>query len=173
MNYKDIKPFTPDGGYQVDIPLAYLIDSVDRYTKEYDLDLDPDFQRGHVWTDNQRIRYVEYLFREGQSSRIIYFNHHSWQGSYNKSHRLTIVDGLQRLTACLMILNDEIPIFGTLKSEFTGKMSIMIGLKFAINNLKTRAEVLQWYLDLNSGGTVHADSEIKRVKALLETEQKS
>jgi len=37
-----------------------------------------------------------------------------------------------------------------------------------VNNLKTRKEVLQWYIEFNSGGTVHTDAEIQRVKKLLE-----
>lgn len=43
-------------------------------------------------------------------------------------------------------------------------------IKININNLKTREEVLQWYIDFNSGGTVHSKSEIDRVKKLLEEE---
>jgi hypothetical protein len=42
------------------------------------------------------------------------------------------------------------------------------GLKFNINDLKTKAEVLQWYLDFNTGGTVHSDEEITRVRKMLE-----
>lgn len=31
--------------------------------------------------------------------------------------------------------------------------------------------VLQWYLDMNTGGTVHSEEEIARVRNLLEQEQ--
>jgi hypothetical protein len=31
---------------------------------------------------------------------------------------------------------------------------------FAVNDLPTRAAVLQWYLDLNTGGVVHTSHEI-------------
>lgn len=40
-----------------------------------------------------------------------------------------------------------------------------------VNNLKTREEVLQWYIDFNAGGTVHSKEEIDRVKKLLEEEK--
>jgi hypothetical protein len=36
---------------------------------------------------------------------------------------------------------------------------------------KTRAEVLQWYLDLNTGGVVHTDEEIAKVERMLEAEK--
>jgi len=43
-------------------------------------------------------------------------------------------------------------------------------MKINVNDLQTRAEVLQWYIDFNSGGVVHTAEEIARVKALLEKE---
>ena len=36
------------------------------------------------------------------------------------------------------------------------------------NNLKTKKEVLQWYIDMNTGGTLHTAEEIKRVKKLID-----
>jgi hypothetical protein len=43
-------------------------------------------------------------------------------------------------------------------------------IKLNINDLKTKKEVLQWYLDFNTGGTVHTEEEIVKVKKLLEQE---
>ena len=37
-----------------------------------------------------------------------------------------------------------------------------------LNDLKSQREVLQWYIDLNSGGTPHSSEEIQRVKQLME-----
>ena len=39
---------------------------------------------------------------------------------------------------------------------------------FNVNNLKTRADVLRWYLEMNTGGTPHSKEEIKRVEELYE-----
>lgn len=36
-----------------------------------------------------------------------------------------------------------------------------------VNCLQTRKDMLQWYIDMNSGGTVHSEEEINRVKKLL------
>ena len=33
--------------------------------KEDNLDLNPDFQRGHVWNYDQRVRYLEFIFQGG------------------------------------------------------------------------------------------------------------
>jgi hypothetical protein len=108
------------------------------------------------------------LIRGGQSSKILYFNHPGWTGSYEGE--FVLVDGLQRLTACLKFLRNEIPIFGHFRQEFTGHMPSLITIKCNVNKLKTRREVLQWYLELNTGGVVHSDEEIERVRKLLEQE---
>ena len=43
------------------------------------------------------------------------------------------------------------------------------GFRWHVNDLSTYSEVLQWYLDLNSGGTVHTEEELNRVQQLLST----
>lgn len=37
-----------------------------------------------------------------------------------------------------------------------------------VNDLKTKREVLQWYVQMNNGGTPHSAEEIERVKKLME-----
>ena len=37
-----------------------------------------------------------------------------------------------------------------------------------INNLKTRGQVLEWYLQLNDRGVVHTKEELDKVRRLLE-----
>ena len=39
---------------------------------------------------------------------------------------------------------------------------------FNVNDLKTKKEVLQWYIQMNAGGTPHSAEEIERVKKLME-----
>lgn len=80
------------------------------------------------------------------------------------------VDGLQRLTAIRKFLNNELSIFGgNYLDDFEDKKVLLrtMSLRINVNNLKTRKEVLQWYLDFNTGGTVHSDEEIERVRKLL------
>lgn len=42
-------------------------------------------------------------------------------------------------------------------------------IKVNINNLKSKKEVLQWYIDMNAGGTPHTNEEINRIKKMIET----
>lgn len=169
MNYQDIEQFTSVGSYQVDIFLDYFMNAMDRYAG-YGLILNPDFQRGHVWTEAQQVEFIEFLLRGGRSGKIIYFNHPNWMSGLDGE--FVVVDGLQRITALQRFYRNEIKAFGKYEKEFTGKPGFECGLKFNINNLKTRREVLQWYLELNSGGTPHKESELDRVREMIKKELK-
>jgi hypothetical protein len=171
MKFSDIPMFTRDGDYEINIFLEHLENKIKEFKEDYDLELNPDFQRGHVWTEDQQIAYVEFYLKGGKTARIIYFNCPYWY-DYNKGNYdmgMVCVDGLQRITALRRFLNNEIKVFGHYYKEFedTPRMT-NDGLKFNINNLKTKKEVLQWYLEFNTGGTVHSQEEIERVKKMLE-----
>lgn len=79
------------------------------------------------------------------------------------------VDGLQRITSIQRFINNEIKVFGSFYKEYEDPRSLNTkGLIFHVNNLKTKKEVLQWYIDMNTGGTLHTAEEIKRVKKLID-----
>lgn len=169
MRYKDIPRLTSAGHYQVNMPLRNITKRLQEYKDEMGLNLEPIFQRGHVWTEEQQIKYVEYLLRGGESSRTIYFNCPWWHyqvgsGGYRD---FVCVDGLQRLTAVCAFMENKIPAFGLYCSQFDEKIPYDYDLLFNVNDLKTEQEVLQWYIDLNEGGTPHTKEEILRVKSLL------
>jgi len=166
MNFTDI-PKLPFASYSVDIDWDYLESWLDKKQHEpYSIEIEPDFQRYHVWNDNQRTSYIEWILRGGFSGRDIFWNCAGWQDNYEGP--LQLVDGLQRLTAVRMFLKDEVKAFGYFRSEFKGRMRMMdCRFKFHINNLKTRKEVLEWYLSINTGGVVHTKQEIDKVRKML------
>ena len=75
--FKEIPQFTRDGSYAIDCSLPFLKDWVADEQNE-GLELNPDFQRGHVWTREQEIAYIEFLLRGGRTGRDLYFNKPSW-----------------------------------------------------------------------------------------------
>lgn len=168
--FKNIPQFTRTPTYRVDMSISCLDHEIERYTKVYNLQLTPDFQRGHVWAKKQQIDYLEFFFRGGATGKEIYFNHPGWLINYTGD--FVLVDGLQRITAFLDFLNNKIKIFGSYYKEFEDEMSfIAYTLKFNINDLKTRKEVLNWYLEMNSGGTVHSKKELNKVRELIAKEK--
>ena len=168
MKFRDISQLTSDGNYQVNMSLEYITGWINENVQDLGLQLNPDFQRGHVWTEEQQIKYMEYLLKGGKSARVIYFNHPNWMMSWKGE--FVCVDGLQRLTTCMKFMNDELKVFGYYYSDFEDKLR-HIDLLINVNNLKTRKEVLQWYIEFNTGGTVHTDEEINKVKRLLDEEK--
>lgn len=168
--FKDIPAFTRDGSWQCDFDFKYLLEFIDEHIKEYGLQLNPDFQRGHVWTEKQQIAWLEFFLRGGKTGRILYFNCSWWQGRKNEGeyNDFVCVDGLQRITAIRRFMNGEISVFESYINEYEDDMSIVRhNIKVNINNLKSEKDVLQWYVDMNAGGTPHTSEEIERVKKMI------
>ena len=165
--YRDIPQFTRDSNYHVDISWDYMFNGwLADMVNSANLNIDPDFQRGHVWSENQQIRYCEFILRGGKSSKELYFNAPNWPTMNDKP--MVLVDGKQRLEAVRRFMFNEIPVFGYFCHEFEDRLD-MIKARFSvnINNLETDAEVLQWYLDLNDGGVVHTEAELEKVRKML------
>lgn len=59
--FSDIPQF-PKSTYAVDIGIHYIKETLKEY-KEWGLNIDPDFQRGHVWTKQQQTAFLEFWFR--------------------------------------------------------------------------------------------------------------
>lgn len=166
--FKEIPQMTRSAPYAVDVSWAFLPDHYYTSVAEYGLDVYPDFQRSYVWTSEQKVRYVEYILRGGHSGRDIYCNCPTWNKMLDAKDYV-LVDGRQRLDAVLSFLNNEFPIFGGhFRRDYTDRPGILnAAFRWHVNDLSTRDEVLQWYVDLNAGGTIHSPEEIDRVRGLI------
>lgn len=87
---KDILRF-PFSGYCADVSLDHVNRHVQDHIETLNLDLDPIFQRGHVWSRKQQTAFIEYLLAGGTSGRDLYFNHPGWMTSFKGNY--VIVDG--------------------------------------------------------------------------------
>lgn len=169
IKFESIPRFTQVSDSGVNIAWTSLEKTIAEY-QNWSLDLNPDFQRGHVWSLEQRIRYVEFIMRGGRSSKDILTNCPRWHAGGTKD--FVLVDGKQRIESVRMFMRDELPVFGGhVASDFDYLDTLTCHFKWHVNELATRAEVLKWYLDLNSGGVVHTDDELDRVRGLLEAEK--
>lgn len=173
MRIRDIPQFTRWASYSVDVNWAYLPKYIAESQRDFGLDLEPDFQREYVWTPEQKTRYVEYILRGGTSGRDIHTNHPNWNHGMSGGPYV-VVDGKQRISAILGFLNNEVPIFGgTYYQDFEDRLMATspARVRWHVNDLATREEVLQWYLDLNSGGTVHTQAELDKVRRMIDEAQ--
>lgn len=163
--------------YEVDVPFAYLEDGLASYARDWGgLDLMPDFQRGHVWTPQQQVAFIEAVLRGALSTAglLIQWNCANWNDA-DYAGELPLgfqcIDGLQRMTAVRGFMAGEVKPFGLSvrdldDSGFSARRA-KYQLRFAVFDFGTKAELLRHYLALNTGGTPHSQSELNRVRALL------
>lgn len=169
IRLSEVPKLIPTNNYYVNQPLDSLLERIEHDVAR-GLDLNPDFQRGHVWNIEQRIAFVEFVLQGGKPNPI-FFNHEGWMKSFDGEY--VVVDGKQRLTSMMMFLRNEFTVFKNLDSEGIGYYARefdMLGrydLVFLVNDLQNRELVLQWYLQLNKGNIQHSDEEIKRVENML------
>jgi hypothetical protein len=124
------------------------------------------FQRGHVWTESQQIAYIEYVLRGGKE---VWFNYPGWDGpDHIDNARMVCVDGLQRITAVNRFNNNEIKAFGRYKSDYYGVLGVNdYTFDIYVNDIIEERDVIEWYLEMNSGGTPHSAEELDRVRKLI------
>lgn len=168
MKFKDIETF-PKGYYNVDVGLKYFEKHLNSWNEPKfgsPLILNPEWQRGHVWKDSQKIAFMEYFLKGGRTGRNLIFNCSSWDTSYNTP--IYCVDGLQRITATLDFLNNRIKVFGIYFKDFEDFPTNDHTFHFQMLKIENKKQLLKIYLDLNSGGTPHNPKELKRIAEMLE-----
>ncbi|MPQ69431.1 DUF262 domain-containing protein [Pseudomonas sp. MWU12-2323] len=138
------------------------------------LELIPDFQRGHVWTVEQQVHFIENCLRGvvASSGYLIQFNCTSWSDDDSGTDLppgLQCVDGLQRYTAITQFVKGEVLPFGLSAGDLAGTLfdPKRFHMKVAIHDFTKRADLLEHYLSINAGGTPHSAEEISRVRDLL------
>ena len=164
--------------YSCDVDWRRMQGALDRYAEDYgSVELNPDFQRGHVWTEAQQIHYVENALRGivAQTAFVIQLNCPNWENDDYQGELprgMQCIDGLQRLTAIQRLMAGDIKPFGLSLEDLEYSSFSLKGVSYRFRiemfTFQTRAELLKHYLDLNTGGTPHSADEIERVKRLLE-----
>lgn len=139
------------------------------------LELIPDFQRGHVWSKAQQVHFVENCLRGVVASNgfLIQFNCASWNDnvkSLDLPSGLQCVDGLQRYIAITGFVKGEVKPFGLSQDDLKNTQfhPSRFYMKVAVHCFTSRADLLAYYITINSGGTQHSAEEIDRVRQLLD-----
>jgi hypothetical protein len=177
MKIQDIPKFQQPARYRTNIPWGSIEKTLEQYNDcsikdSLGLNLSPDFQRGHVWSEEKQIEFVEYKLKGGEYSDLILFNHPNWMGNWKGE--MVLVDGKQRIEAVRKFIRNKLPIFGNnYLNDFDKPDQLLwsVDFLFCVNNIKTRLGVLQWYIELNAGGVVHSKEEIEKVIKMIEEEK--
>jgi len=179
ISLKDVTPYIGSAKYEICVSAGRVRHWVEEHAEEGGFDIDPDFQRGHVWTDHLRTAFIEHLLRGGMHGRTIVWNSPNYDAPRSDFPSdlepvLVLVDGKQRFTAITRFLENEVPVFGGhLFSDFDEgsrrEMTSMTGqlrMFMSVHALQHRRELLDLYLQMNEGAVAHDPAEIARVKAL-------
>ncbi len=154
-------------------PINYHLDKIDRIgTDQGGLDLDPPYQRGHVWSPEQASAFVGYLLKGGKCP-LIWVNRYEDERTGGKDYLYrpaSVIDGKQRITALIRWVQDEIAanLYG--RDIWYHELSVIDrrGLPFldVIYVNMTERDQMRLYLNLN-GGIAHTAEELERVRTLV------
>lgn len=135
-----------------------------------EFDLDPIYQRGHVWDEEHQKAFLGF-YLEGGVIPTIYLRELS---DYTQPFFYEVVDGKQRLTALQKWWNNEIPAVLSSGREVWQREFDEIELR-QINSQRIASvilegpdsEIMEVYLRLNSCGVAHTKEELDTVRDLL------
>lgn len=162
MKFSEIKKF-PFANYSINVSWQFLPSWLKSQAEFFNVQLDPPFQRGYKWNMDQKITFIEYQLKGGFSGKDIFWNSPNWNGHIIKNDVLQLVDGKQRISTVLDFLDNKIKVFnGYSINDFEDKLPyIEPDFKFHVNNLKSQMDVVDWYLGLNTGGSIHTEEDLK------------
>lgn len=133
----------------------------------YEVDLNPTFQRGDVWTEYQQVQFVGFVLKGGHTSPI-------FLDRQNESGKCVMVDEKQRITALIKFLSNELIVFkdetddvGVIYSDIKSQIGYNIRIDLVLNTLSNEDDVIQWFIDLNEGGTYMSKEHLTKVKQML------
>lgn len=164
--------------YTAHFAVSSFMTSLNKMSLDYraPLDMNPDFQRGHVWSTEQKQNYIRNVLRGAvpESAMVVQFNCANWDNSDYHGDLPTgfqCIDGLQRVTAFNEFLNGQFRVDGLTNEDLAGssfqinrgKMNFVVQI-FAF---QTKRDLLAHYLAINTGGTPHSESEIERIKTMM------
>lgn len=170
IGLEELQRDSPRGIQTCDIDLKRIHDFFyPEEDKTFDLDLDPPYQRGHVWTEEQASRYVGFLIQAGKGSPLVPLIFIQRDESFTRNDE--VIDGKQRLTAMSRWVHDEIP--ATVEGcnywyRDTTRLERLRLPSFKVAYIDlTERQRLRFYLLLNAGGTIHTETEIGKVRTML------
>lgn len=161
VGFKDFH--NPIKGQPASWGIKYLSLQID----EGEFDLDPPYQRDHVWSEDHQKAFVGYWLEGGTVPLIIFRN-------CGDLKPYEVVDGKQRITAWHRWWKNEIPAILLNGREVWKKDFDETELRF-VNSERIQSivvdasdkEILEIYLKLNSSGIVHTQDELQKVRDML------
>ena len=134
----------------------------------FGLNLDPYYQRGLVWSEEQKVSLIDSIFKEVEIGRFLFIDL-GWQGIGKESYE--VVDGKQRLSAIFDFIENKFKYKGLYYKDLCksdvrrfNNLSIVWG---TLHSSTTKDELLEIFVRLNTHGVAMDKSHLEKVKALM------
>ncbi len=132
------------------------------------VDLDPSYQRDHVWTMELRRNFIDSIFDNVDLGKMVFRD----RGYRKEGPMYEVIDGKQRLTTLILFLEGRITwrgrTFFDLSNRDQGHLTNYTVQTATITGPVTEAVVLRLFLRLNTGGVAQDPKHIAAVRARLE-----
>ena len=136
----------------------------------FGINCNPSYQRGSVWTDDDRELLLETIFMGGEIGRFVLKNIDMDEWHENQNYLYEIIDGKQRLLTLAAFYEDRFRYKGYLYSELSKKDKRTFDeTAIAIADLRnlSKKDTLRVFLLLNRGGKVVSNTVLDHAKELL------
>jgi len=147
-----------------------------QYLNKYGIDLNPDYQRGNVWTEEQQHRLIDSIYRNVDIGKFAVIKR-PWGPDGNKPltpKLYEMLDGKQRLTALIAFYLGHLAYKGKYYNELSNRDQghfMNYSVSYAESNFMTQEQKYRYFLKLNTTGTPVDPAHMERVANLLKKEQ--
>jgi len=166
--YRD-EIFSQEDTMRLDFCQMMLGDVISSFFYNFGTDMEPEYQRGLVWTLDDKTALLDSIFNNRDIGKFV-FIHLGYTGDI--MHEM--LDGKQRLSAIMDFCEDRYEYNGYTYSQLHPRDRLQID-NYRINvavtrNLLTRKEKLEYFLTLNTRGRDQTTQHLDKVRGML-TEQ--
>ena len=143
---------------------------------QYGIDFDADYQRGNVWTEQQKVDLIDSIFKNIDIGKFVFIRR-PWGRDPNKPKTpllWEVLDGKQRSTALLDFFLNRFKYKGKYFSElhpFDRNHIRHYSISFAETEPLTQEQKYRYFLKLNTTGTPVDPDHIKKVQEMWEKER--
>lgn len=143
---------------------------------EHGVDFDADYQRGNVWTSQQKVDLIESIFNNVDIGKFVIIRR-PWGDDPNKPKTdllYEVLDGKQRITAILDFYLNRFKYKGKYYSElhpYDRRHFKYYSISFAEARPMTQEQKYRYFLKLNTCGTPVDPEHLKKVQEMWEKEK--
>lgn len=139
------------------------------------IDFDPDYQRGSVWSDNDREKLLDSIFAGREIGRFVLRDRDTKEWLQD-GLTYEIIDGKQRLLTLLAFYENRFPYRGYYYNDLSAKdRNCFLNCITAVAEVRdvSRKEVLEIFLALNECGRPVSEDVLNNVRELIKAEQEN